>query len=134
MNHKKCINVLENLHHGKEIQPEDISQGGITAKNMEENYRVIEKFLKENFNDAHKFKTFVYYFLTRIVMVEIEVEKTNASMIFEVMNDRGVRLKSYEILKGKLLSQIDKEELERDGYNEIWDDQVKKSTNMGKRR
>ena len=28
MNHKKCIKVLENLHHGKEITKDDISPGG----------------------------------------------------------------------------------------------------------
>ena len=28
-------------------------------------------------------------------------------MVFEVINDRGVPLKPYEILKGKILSQID---------------------------
>ena len=98
---------------------------------MVENYDVIEKFLKEKFkDDAHKFKTFVYYFLTRIAMVQISVEETNAAMIFEVINDRGVRLKSYEILKGKLLCKIDKDELERDGYNEIWDEQVEKNPRM----
>ena len=48
-------------------------------------------------------------------------------MVFEIINDRGVRLKPYEILKGQLLGKIKKEELERDGYNEIWDEQVKKS-------
>ena len=36
-------------------------------------------------------------------------------MVFEVINDRGIRLRPYEILKGKLLGQIDKTELDRDG-------------------
>jgi len=45
-------------------------------------------------------------------------------MVFEVINDRGVRLKSYEILKGKLLGQIDKEELESLKLNELWENQV----------
>ena len=49
-------------------------------------------------------------------------------MVFEVINDRGVRLKPYEILKGKLLGQIDKIELdqggENGGYNELWEKQV----------
>jgi hypothetical protein len=45
-------------------------------------------------------------------------------MVFEVINDRGVRLKPYEILKGKLLGQIDKVELDKGGYNEIWENQL----------
>jgi hypothetical protein len=45
-------------------------------------------------------------------------------MVFEVINDRGVRLKPYEILKGKLLGQIDKLELDTGEFNELWDEQV----------
>jgi len=47
-------------------------------------------------------------------------------MVFEVINDRGVRLKPYEILKGKLLGQISKEELEALELNELWEEQVLK--------
>ena len=43
-------------------------------------------------------------------------------MVFEVINDRGVRLKPYEILKGKLLGQIDKTELDSGKFNEKWED------------
>ena len=45
-------------------------------------------------------------------------------MVFEVINDRGVRLKPYEILKGKLLGQIDKIELEGGKFNELWENQL----------
>jgi uncharacterized protein with ParB-like and HNH nuclease domain len=45
-------------------------------------------------------------------------------MVFEVINDRGVRLKPHEILKGKLLGQIDKSELAAGRFNELWDGQV----------
>ena len=38
-------------------------------------------------------------------------------MVFEVINDRGVRLRPYEIIKGKLLGQIDKLELDQRDYN-----------------
>jgi len=41
-------------------------------------------------------------------------------MVFEVINDRGVRLKPYEILKGKLLGQINKIEMDKDDYNAKW--------------
>ena len=131
MNHKNCINVLRNLHHGKEIQPQDIVLGGTTAEKMVENYGVIEEYFKEKFADPHKFNTFIQYFLRRIEMIEIEVVQRETSMIFEAINDRGVRLKPYEILKGKLLSQIEKGELERGGYNKIWDEQVKKINEYG---
>ena len=45
-------------------------------------------------------------------------------MVFEVINDRGVRLKPYEILKGKLLGQIDKLELDNGHFNEIWEERT----------
>ena len=46
-------------------------------------------------------------------------------MVFEVINDRGVRLKPYEILKGKLLGQIDKLELDGGKFNELWEDRLR---------
>ncbi len=39
-------------------------------------------------------------------------------MVFEVINDRGEKLKPYEVLKGKLLGQIPKDEM--DQYHSIW--------------
>ena len=41
-----------------------------------------------------------FYFLQRLVLINLNVEKTEVPMVFEVINDRGVRLKPYEILKG----------------------------------
>ncbi len=47
-------------------------------------------------------------------------------MVFEVINDRGIKLKPYEILKGKLLGQVNKDELEQLNLNELWETQVTK--------
>jgi len=52
------------------------------------------------------------------------VEQTDFPMIFEVINDPEVKLIPYEILKGKLLGQIDKEELESLQLNEHWEERV----------
>jgi hypothetical protein len=46
------------------------------------------------------------------------------SMVFEVINDRGVRLRPYEILKGKLLGQINKIELDKGDYNGLWENKA----------
>ena len=56
-------------------------------------------------------------------MIELNASQTDIPMLFEVINDRGVRLKPYEILKGKLLGQISKDKVEK--YNELWDGQIK---------
>src|ERR1700693_1486323 len=45
-------------------------------------------------------------------------------MVFEVINDRGVRLRPYEILKGKLLGQINKIELDKGDYNGLWENKA----------
>ena len=94
---------------------------GITALNMVRNYQTISDRLDAELKDRHQFETFVFYFLQRVVLINLRVERTDVPMVFEVINDRGVRLRSYEILKGKLLGQINKRELEQEGYSERWD-------------
>jgi len=54
-----------------------------------------------------------------VVIINLEVDQTDVPMVFEVINDRGVRLQSYEILKGKLLGEIDKAEVDK--YADIWE-------------
>lgn len=105
--------------------PTDLDlKSGITAQNMNKNYQLISQFLDNELNSKHKFDTFVFYFLYRVVLINLAVEQTHVPMVFEVINDRGVRLKPYEILKGKLLGQINKVELDKDNYNELWEKQV----------
>src|SRR6185437_8983168 len=96
-----------------------------TAVNMVSAYKTISSFVDDKIAvDVHKFEMFVFFFLNRIVLVNLAVEQTDVPMVFEVINDRGVRLKPYEILKGKLLGQIDKGELERGRFNERWEERV----------
>jgi len=53
------------------------------------------------------------------MLVQIDISETqDVPMVFEVINDRGERLKPYEVLKGKLLGQIPKEEI--DTYHPTW--------------
>ncbi|WP_417371854.1 DUF262 domain-containing protein [Gelidibacter japonicus] len=124
MHHEKALHILDELIKGKkEINDIDISSG-ITAKNMVSNYLIIKNYLDAELRDRHKLETFVYYFLYRLVLINLSVEQTEVPMVFEVINDRGVKLKPYEILKGKLLGQIDKGELNQYKINEIWEKQV----------
>jgi uncharacterized protein with ParB-like and HNH nuclease domain len=60
-----------------------------------------------------------------LVLINLAVEQTDVPMVFEVINDRGVRLRPYEIIKGKLLGQIDKLELDQRDYNGLWEHQVR---------
>ncbi len=124
MNHEKHNTPLEQIFKGEfELKEIDVSSG-ITAVNMVKNYELISRFLGSELSNKHKLETFTFYLLHRLVMVNLSVSQTDVPMIFEVINDRGVKLKPYEILKGKLLGQLDKIELEKGNYNEMWEKQV----------
>lgn len=123
MNHVGHKAVQQALFDGADPRQIDTSSG-ITAQNMVKNYETISLFLDRELKDKRSFETFVFYFLHRLVLINLTVEQTNVSMVFEVINDRGVRLRPYEILKGKLLGQINKFELDREHYNELWENQA----------
>lgn len=125
MNHQGHIPTLEALFKGN-ADTAPISSG-LTAKNMVSNYKIIDDWFEIFFgSNDHKLETFVFYFLRRLVLINLSVEQTDVPMVFEVINDRGVKLKPYEILKGKLLGQIDKILLDSKNYNELWETSLKK--------
>jgi hypothetical protein len=98
---------------------EDMIDDGITARHVIENYGLIQAELATRLPTRHKLDTFIFYYLCMVVIINLEVAQTDVPMVFEVINDRGVRLQPYEILKGKLLGEIDKGEV--DQYADIWD-------------
>lgn len=102
---------------------ETMIDDNMTARHLIENYASIRGELNTRLATRHKLDTFIYYFLCMIVIVNLEVAQTDVPMVFEVINDRGVRLQPYEILKGKLLGQIDKTEV--DSYADTWDESMR---------
>lgn len=123
MKHEQHLSTMKSLFEGENLS--DIStSSGITAVNMVKNFSAISQFLDERLQDKHKYESFVFYFLKRLVLINLNVEQTDVPMVFEVINDRGVKLKPYEILKGKLLGQVDKKELEHFKLNELWDTSI----------
>jgi hypothetical protein len=123
MNHVKHLHVLKALMDGADPTTIDIATG-VTAANMVRNYQIISSDLDVRLTSKHAFETFVHYVLLRLVLINLSVETTHVPMVFEVINDRGVRLKPYEILKGKLLGQIDKYELDHGDFNALWEGQL----------
>jgi uncharacterized protein with ParB-like and HNH nuclease domain len=120
INHLGHKVVQQALFDGKDTGDIDTTSG-ITAQNMVSNYEIISAWLDRELKDKHTFETFVFYFLHRLVLINLAVEQTEVSMVFEVINDRGVRLRPYEILKGKLLGQINKIEIDKGNYNQLWE-------------
>lgn len=130
MTHEAHVKVQNLLYEG-EVDPSKIDvSSGITAENMVANYGALSTALESNLTSQHKLETFIFYFLLRVVLINLSVEQTDVPMVFEVINDRGVKLKPYEILKGKLLGQIDKNELKKNKYNELWENRIAKINSL----
>ncbi len=126
MNHESHKIAMQGLLDGLELEKIDVSTG-ITAQNMVGNYQIISKWIDDEIgSNKHKLESFIFFFLNRLVLINLSVEQTEVPMVFEVINDRGVKLKPYEILKGKLLGQIEKDELVALKLNDIWEEQVQK--------
>lgn len=116
--------ILEAILDGKETKTADETQ-----KRILENYTIIDAYFESFFRskdekqpyDVVKLTYYIYYLLDRISIVEIKIEQQkNVAMIFEVVNDRGLGLKPYEILKGKLIGNLRPSQKEK--ASEVWTD------------
>jgi uncharacterized protein with ParB-like and HNH nuclease domain len=125
MNHEIHKSSMKDLFDGVPTDKINTSSG-LTAQNMVSNYNVVSSRLDFELIDLNIFESFVFYYMHRLVLINLNVEQTDVPMVFEVINDRGVKLKPYEILKGKLLGQISKEELDGLKLNDLWEEQVSK--------
>jgi uncharacterized protein with ParB-like and HNH nuclease domain len=107
-----------------QYKPEDETQERIL-----ENHKLIVSYFEKLFKsdnldlkyDVFKLTYYIYYILEKINMVEIHVERQeDVATIFEVVNDRGLGLKPYEILKGKFLGNLTEDKKEK--ANQTWVD------------
>jgi uncharacterized protein with ParB-like and HNH nuclease domain len=107
----------------------DLAATDETQKRLKENYTFVSTYFDAFLgSDAHpsefdlvKLTYYIAYLLDRVSIVEIRIERQdNVAMIFEVVNDRGLGLKPYEILKGKFIGNLPLREKEE--TNEIWVD------------
>lgn len=113
---------LRALVEGTEFTPVDETQ-----KRLKENFATINNYFDNFFRsesdpsgfDLVKLTYYITYLLDRVSIVEIRIERQdNVAMIFEVVNDRGLGLKPYEILKGKFIGNLPQKEKEE--ANQIW--------------
>lgn len=108
--------VMQKLINNEEIS-EDFDN--VTEENIVNRYKDISKYLDDKKLNKEKLNALIMYFLERLVLVELKIDKEDTPMVFEVINDRGVALKPFEILKGKLVGALNKDDTER--YSEIWE-------------
>ena len=113
---------LRALVDGTDLQPKDETQ-----KRIKTNFSFISDYFGKYFQsetdpsgfDLSKLTYYISYLLDRVSIVEIRIERQdNVAMIFEVVNDRGLGLKPYEILKGKFIGNLPTKEKEE--ANQIW--------------
>ncbi|MDG7001110.1 MAG: DUF262 domain-containing protein [Nitrososphaerota archaeon] len=109
------------LIEGREFKPLEE-----TSNRIIQNFHVISDYL-DNFLDTGtgggydlaKLTYYLTYMLDLVSIVEIRIERqNNVAMIFEVVNDRGLGLKPYEILKGKLIGGLSPQLKEQ--ANRVW--------------
>jgi uncharacterized protein with ParB-like and HNH nuclease domain len=120
------------FNENREAAFKALAEGGIvvrtdqTRTGIAENYALISQYYDEFLKgdqpgtfDLVKTTYYLTYLLDRISIVEIRIERqSNVAMIFEVVNDRGLGLKPYEILKGKLIGGLAGDQKEE--ANTIW--------------
>ena len=112
----KRKDVMTSILEEKEFE---IEYRNKTEENIIDRYADISKFFDDKNLDEKKLDAFIFYFLERLVLVELMIEKDDTPMIFEVINDRGEALKPFEILKGKLIGVLSKDDTEH--YSSLWD-------------
>ena len=123
MGHDTRKDFLEDIFINGGRTTDPVTFNDISSTHMYENYAVINKELGSYLNNPHKYKAFTIYFLHKVMLVRIHINNTkDVPMVFEVINDRGEKLRPYEVLKGKLLGQIPKSEIDK--YHSIWQENI----------
>ena len=123
---QKRFRIMEALFGGESFESQ---YENITEETLHKRYKDISKYLEDKFDNSSdssdkKLRSFILYFLKRLVLVELAIDQNDTPMIFEVINDRGEALKPFEILKGKLIGALNKDDTEY--FCEIWEKSLKK--------
>ncbi len=126
LDHEKRHVVMEKILNGDTETPTLFKNK--TEETLWYRYADISKYIEDKGMDAKRLDTFINYFLERLVLVELTITKDDTPMIFEVINDRGEALKPFEILKGKLVGALDKNDTEK--YSDLWDEAISCLFNM----
>lgn len=119
IDNKKRKRIMEHILKKKEFLKE---YNSVTEENIHKRFDDISKYIDKKKMSREKLYAFVMYFLEKLVLVELKIEKKDTPMVFEVINDRGVSLKPFEILKGVLVGTLDKDDTEK--YSKLWEQSI----------
>ena len=116
IDNEKRKDVMESILENKNYEAPFKNK---TEETLIARFKDISRFVDDKQMDENKLRAFCMYFLRKLVMVELSVEKDDTPMVFEVINDRGEALKPFEILKGKMVGLLSKNDTQ--AYSEKWD-------------
>lgn len=116
LDNDKRKDVMESILNGEEYTAPIKNK---TEETLLARYKDINTYIDNKGMDEQKLRAFCMYFLKKLVLVELSVEKDDTPMVFEVINDRGEALKPFEILKGKMVGLLSKSDTQ--AYSEKWD-------------
>lgn len=126
LDHDKRKDIMERILNGDTQKPSSFKNK--TEETLWYRYIDISTYMDAKNMDSKKLNAFINYFLERLVLVELTITKDDTPMVFEVINDRGEPLKPFEILKGKLVGALDKNDTEK--YSELWDNALSRLFNI----
>lgn len=114
---EKCFNAL---YFDEDFNIDDKAE---TIRNIVLRYNDFEELFPESLQQK-ALPFFIEWLIFNVQMIEI-IAATNddAYTIFETMNDRGLKLKPVEMLKGYLLSNIKDNDI-RSKANDFWKDRM----------
>jgi uncharacterized protein with ParB-like and HNH nuclease domain len=109
----KSDQTLRSLFYNKELVEEDLVERSIRSA-----YEVVCRCLSNNVGDIALFSRFL---LEDVKILRVVVpEDTDLNHYFEIMNNRGEQLEKHEVLKARLIKQLETEQ-ERDAFAKVWD-------------
>lgn len=99
-----------------------IYEGNLEVENlnptMENAYKTIKNYLKNNIKDIGKFKD---YLLNKVKILRVNVpQDTDLNHYFEIMNNRGEQLEKHEVLKARMIEKLP-DDIGKKLFNDIWE-------------
>lgn len=120
LNHAKNQKLLEMAYRG-ELANASLPAPTNSEKNVISAFNNISEYLKDEYTtQGDELRKFAARIRLRVGLVRIKTDDLQKAMIvFETLNDRGVGLDAFDLLKNLLYSKI-QGDLETQRLNEIW--------------
>ena len=115
MSNPRNHNILEKISSNQSpIESEIITE---SERNLLDSYKAIKEFFSKK--DESSLKQFYGYLVNKTTLVRIRTDNIdNALVIFETINERGIGLDSFDLLKNLLYMQLQEEQYE--DLTKIW--------------